>query len=164
MSKEVYAGLNLFHDLTADQLRILDSLFLHCRFPSGTTIFDQGQPATNLYILVEGEVVISFKPYDGPPLTVARIQSGGVFGWSAALGRSVYTSSALAFSECGMLCIPGAALHAFCERYPDTGALLLERLAGVIAARLNNTHTEILSILTRGMDLSDNSCRRTETP
>jgi len=164
MSKEIYAGLNLFHDLTADQLRILDSLFLHCRFPSGTTIFDQGQPATNLYILVEGEVVISYKPYDGPPLTVARIQSGGVFGWSAALGRSMYTSSALASSECGMLCIPGTALHVFCERYPDTGALLLERLAGVIAARLNNTHTEILSILTRGMDLSDNSCRRTEIP
>ncbi len=164
MSKEVYAGLNLFHGLTADQLRILDSLFLHCRFPSGTTIFDQGQPATNLYILVEGEVVISYKPYDGPPLTVARIQSGGVFGWSTALGRSMYTSSALASSECSTLYVPGAALHVFCERYPDTGALLLERLAGVIAARLNNTHTEILSILTRGMDLSDNCSRRMETP
>lgn len=164
MSKEVYAGLNLFQGLTADQLRNLDSLFLHCRFPSGTTIFNQGQPATNLYIVVEGEVVVSYKPYDGPPLTVARIQPGGVFGWSTALGRSLYTSSALATCECSTLCISGAGLHHFCARFPDTGTVFLERLAGVIAARLNNTHTEILSILTRGMDLSDNNCRRTKTP
>lgn len=161
MPNEVYAGLNLFHGLTADQIRILDCLFLHCRIPPGTIIFNQGQPATNLYIVVEGEVVISYKPYDGPPLTVARIQSGGVFGWSTALGRTIYTSSALAASECYALCISGAALHRFCEQYPDTGAVFLERLAGVIAARLNNTHTEILSILTRGMDLSDNNSRRT---
>lgn len=160
MSNEVYAGLNLFDGLTADQLRNLDSLFLHCSFPSGTTIFNQGQPATNLFIITEGEVEILYKPYDGPPLTVARIQPGGVFGWSSALGRTMYTSSALASSDCSALCIPGTALHNFCERFPETGTLFLERLAGVIAARLNNTHTEILSILTRGMDLSDNNCRR----
>jgi CRP-like cAMP-binding protein len=160
---DVYAGLSVFNGLTAEQLRSLDTLLVHCRFPQGFTIFEQGQPAANLFIVTEGEIVISYKPYDGPSLTVARIQPGGVFGWSAALRRDIYTSSAQASNDSSALCISSSGLQRFCEQQPDTAAAFLDRLASVIAARLNNTHTEILSILTRGMDLSDNCTRRTKT-
>ena len=153
---DVYAGLSVFSGLTAEQFHSLDALLVHCRFPQGFTIFEQGQPATNLFIVTEGEIVISYKPYDGPSLTVARIQPGGVFGWSAALRRDIYTSSAQASTDSSGLCISSAGLQRFCEQQPDTAAVFLDHLAGVIAARLNNTHTEILSILSRGMDLSDN--------
>ncbi|HEY9089203.1 MAG TPA: cyclic nucleotide-binding domain-containing protein [Anaerolineaceae bacterium] len=151
MSQEAYADLDLFQGLTAEQLRDLDSLLVHCHYPQGTTIFEQGQAAANLYILTEGEVVINYKPYDGPVLVVARIQTGGVFGWSAALGRDIYTSSAQAACDCAAYCVSGMALQRFCSRFPDTGTAFLERLASGIARRLNSTHTEILSILSRGM-------------
>lgn len=153
MSQEAFADLDLFQGLSAEQLRELDSLLVHCHYPQGTTIFEQGQAATNLFVVTQGEVVIHYKPYDGPALVVARIQTGGVFGWSAALGRDLYTSGALAATDCGAYCISGAQLQRFCSRCPDTGAVFLERLASGIARRLNSTHTQILSILSRGVNL-----------
>jgi CRP-like cAMP-binding protein len=52
-----------------------------------------------LYVLMDGQVAIRFKPHDGDWLTVTDVQAGGVFGWSAALGRRRYTSSAICLQE-----------------------------------------------------------------
>ena len=43
-------------------------------------------------------------------------------------------------------------LKILCQKHPRTGTLLLEHLADVIAQRLNSTHSQILTILTQGMD------------
>lgn len=160
MLEEAYAGLSIFSGLSTEQLQHLDTLLVRCQYPAGITIFEQGQPAMNLYIVAEGEITISYKPYDGPALTVARIQPGGVFGWSAALGHDVYTSSALAACNTTALCVPAAGLRRFCEQYRPTAAIFVDRLAGGIAVRLNDTHGEVLSILTRALNLCDNSDRR----
>lgn len=163
MLKEEFIHSPLFQGLSAEQLKVLESVFNPCDYAKGEVIFEQGQIATNLFILVSGEVVIRYKPYDGPALTVARIRPGGVFGWSAALGRDVYTSGAAAEENSKALGISGNELHRFCEKNPEVGMALLERLAGVIAARLRNTHSEILTILTKGMDMSDDCWRRLAT-
>jgi CRP-like cAMP-binding protein len=157
---EDYAALPIFKGLSPDQFRLLDNILEFCQFPQGIIIFSQGKIAANLYILTEGEVSIRYKPYDGPPLTIAHIQPGGVFGWSAALGRSTYTSEAITAENSCTFRLSSINLHRFCERYPDVGALFLDRLASVIAARMRNTHNEILTILTKSMNLSDNYWRR----
>ena len=120
-------------------------------------IFEQGRIAEHLYILLEGEVVVNFKPYDGPQLTVAHIHPGGVFGWSAILGRQVYTSIALAAVDSVAIRMRGEELRSLCEEKPQTGLAILERLAGVIAERLNSTHAQIFTMLTESMDLTVSS-------
>ncbi len=120
-------------------------------------IFEQGRIADHLYILLEGEVVVNFKPYDGPQLTVAHIHPGGVFGWSAILGRQVYTSIALAAVDSVAIRMRGEELRSLCEEKPQTGLAILERLAGVIAERLNSTHAQIFTMLTESMDLTVSS-------
>ena len=120
-------------------------------------IFEQGRIAEHLYILLEGEVVVNFKPYDGPQLTVAHIHSGGVFGWSAILGRQVYTSIALAAVDSVAIRMRGEELRSLCEEKPQTGLAILERLAGAIAERLNSTHAQIFTMLTKSMDLTVSS-------
>jgi CRP/FNR family transcriptional regulator, cyclic AMP receptor protein len=85
-----------------------------------------------------------------------------VFGWSAALRRDIYTSGASAVQESVAYRIRGVKLPEICSRYPETGGLLLERLASVIAERLRSTHTQVLGILTQGIDSRDNCSRRNE--
>ena len=51
-----------------------------------------------------------------------------------------------------VLCIRGSNLQMVCTQYPETGNILLERLASVIAERLRSTHTQVLGMLTQGMD------------
>lgn len=160
MFRQVYAQLSIFEGLDRNQLDQLSPFFTECRFPKDYMIFEQGQPADHLFILLEGEVVIKYKPYDGPILTVAHIEPGGVFGWSAALRREVYTSAAVSMNASLVYRIRGASLIAICDQYPDTGKIFLERLASVIAKRLQSTHTHILGMLTEGMDSKSKNPRR----
>jgi CRP-like cAMP-binding protein len=113
---------------SADRKRILAN-FRAEDHRSGEVFFHQDQPADRLYLLISGRVEIRFKPYDGEALTVSLIEAGGVFGWSAALGRSSYTSGAVCTADGRCLSIRGRDLRRICEDHPATGVILLERLA-----------------------------------
>jgi CRP-like cAMP-binding protein len=160
MFRQDYARFSIFAGLSGDQINQLSPFMVECHFCKDQVIFDQGQPAEYLFILLSGEVVIDYKPYDGPPLTVAHIKPGGVFGWSSALQRDVYTSGAIAHQESLACRLRGADLNEICSLYPDTGKLLLERLASVIARRLRSTHTQVLDILTQSMDANGKNLKR----
>lgn len=154
MSGDLFENLPLFQDLSHDQVALLRELFMPCDIYGGEKIFDQDAPAENLYIVVTGEVVVNFKPYDGPPITVARVLPGGVVGWSAALGSRRYTSSAETAEYSQLLRVRGAELRSLCLQQPQLGELLLDRLAGLIAERLRNTHPQVLALLRMGLNAS----------
>ena len=141
----------IFRGLDEMQLEFLDPFVELCHFAKGQVIFDQGQPATFMYILRQGEVIIQYKPYDAPLLTVTHIEPGGVFGWSAALGRVEYTSAAIAAVDSEAYQLRGEGLSQICDQYPETGVVILGRLASVIAERLQSTHIQILSMLSHGL-------------
>ena len=86
---------------------------------------------------------------------VARFSPGGVFGWSSILGRQVYTSYAVATISSSAIRVRGDELRCLCEENPQTGLAILEKLAGVIAERLNSTYHQIFMMLTQSMELGD---------
>jgi len=154
MFRQDPSQFSLFRGLNPQQMAEIERIMELCSIPQGAVIFEQGQSPDYLYILEQGEVLVRYKPYDGPPLTVAHILPGGVFGWSAALGRESYTSGAVAISCITAYRISGTRLQRLCKENPATGSIVLERLADVIAERLNSTHPQIMSILTKGLDLN----------
>jgi CRP-like cAMP-binding protein len=144
---QVLATLELFRGLTPEQLDLVSSL-VHLEFyAEQQVVFRQGERAEKLHILLSGQVEILLKPYDGEQLLVASISPGGVFGWSAALGRRAYTSDAVATVAGKGLSVRGQALRSFCEAHPESGVLLLERLTEVISSRLRSTHHKVFELL-----------------
>jgi CRP/FNR family cyclic AMP-dependent transcriptional regulator len=154
MQNSEIASLAIFEGLTPKDLKRITPLIEGCTFSPAEIIFDQGQVATFLYILLKGEVLVHFKPYDGPTLTVAHVSAGGIFGWSAALGRTTYTSGATAVVASEAIRLHGDKLRSLCEQHPEIGVVVLDQLASVIAERLRSTHGQILSMLTESMALS----------
>ncbi len=147
MFRQDLMTLEIFKGLRQEQIELLSPLVDLTSFTDNQVIFDQGQNADYLYILKDGEVEIRYKPYDGPHLTVARILAGGVFGWSAALHHECYTSAAVSTCKCSALRITGEKLQQLCEAHPETGVIILERLAEVISERLHATHEQVLKLL-----------------
>jgi CRP-like cAMP-binding protein len=143
--------LSFFRDLDPAGRRVVLGRFRSERHEAGKVIFQQDHAADRLYLLVTGQVEIIFKPYDGEVLSVSRIEPGGVFGWSAALGRPSYTSGAVCVEDSQCLSIPGQDLRRICEEHPSTGVVLLERLAEAIAQRLTATHEHVMELLRQGM-------------
>lgn len=151
MDANPFPNLFLFHNLTPKHLGLLHPLFIPCEFVADSVLFEQGDPAENLFAVVSGEVVVNFKPDDGPNIIVARVQPGSIVGWSAALGSRRYTSSAVCTTFTQLLRVRGDDLRRLCLQHPDTGTVFLDRLATVIAERLHSTHDLVLSLLQLGL-------------
>lgn len=151
MSSDFFDDLPLFEDLSQAQCSLLQAIFIPCDYYADSMLFAQGDPAEFLYIVAKGEVIVNYKPDDGPPLTVAHVHRNGVVGWSAALGSRTYTSGAQCAEYTQLLRVRGYDLRKLCEQYPETGVLLLDRLATVIAERLRNTHEQVVALLELGL-------------
>lgn len=141
--------LLFFKGLNADDLQKLSPYFERQTYNSGQIIFKQNAKADFLYLLCEGSVEIKYKPDDGPVMKVAQIQSGGVFGWSAAMGNVSYTSGASCLEDSITLRMRGSDLQDLCDKYPDLGKIISDRLAAVISERWQNRQSQVISLISR---------------
>ena len=137
----------LFEGFDASQVSILKPLFEDFMCEAGTTIFEQGDQAKYLYLLMNGNIAIRYKPYDGPPLTLTRLHAGEIFGWSAVLGSSKYTSSIVSETEVEAIRIKGANLWELTGEHPVIGKTVINRLAQIVSPRWENAHLQIQSLL-----------------
>lgn len=144
--------VTLFQGLDAKHLNLVADQFSTAAFDAGETVFDQGAPANRVYIVANGKVVIRFKPYDGDLLDVSEIEKDGIFGWSSVLGRKRYTSSAVCLEDTETFWIRGDVLRELAEDHPETGVIILERLAEVIAQRLQSTHKHVVQLISSGIN------------
>jgi len=152
MNTELLNGFALIEGFTEDQINLLRPLIDEVVFKTDQVIFNQGDRADFLYFVQEGKVSIRFNPEDGPVLSVTELEEGDVFGWSSALGSECYTSSAVC-TECGVFIrMEGEELKNLCQEHPETGILILNRLAGVIAQRLRSTHEKVVELLHQGLN------------
>lgn len=139
--------LPLFHGLGPAQIALLKPLFESFACATGTVIFEQGDSAQYLYLLLKGDVVIQYKPYDGPAIILTRLRGGDAFGWSAVVGSPIYTSSIISESRIEAIRIRGNQLWKMVEEHPETGGIIIDRLARIVSPRWENAHAQIQSLL-----------------
>ena len=137
----------LFKDVDKNTLQLLEPLFEPYSCAAGTVIFEQGQMAHYLYLLLDGSVEIHYKPYDGPPLTVTNLEQGAIFGWSAAIGNAAYTSGATCREDCQAIRISSRDLHRLCAKEPEAGRIILGLLADSVSPRWDDAQNQIQGLL-----------------
>ena len=152
MESDLLARFAFIEDFSKDQVEALRPIIEDVRYETNQVIFSQGNLADYLYFILEGKVSIRFNPDDGPVLTVSELNQGDVFGWSSALGSKSYTSSAVCTESGLFIRLEGQELKNLCQEHPETGILLLNRLAGVIAQRLRGTPEQVVALLHRGLN------------
>lgn len=151
MSEDILKQFPLFDGFSKDQIDLLCPLFVPCDCHAGTVLFEQGEPAVYFYLVISGEVAIHFKPEDDQDIVIARIKPGGMIGWSAVIGRRSYTSAAICSEFTELLRVRGADLQTLCTQHPETGNQFVDRLAEVVAERLQSSHPQVLQLLENGL-------------
>jgi CRP-like cAMP-binding protein len=152
MLKELRA-IPPFEDLNEEILRLVEPLFEPYACPAGTVIFEQGDPAIFLYLILRGSATIRYKPYDGPPLNLTQIPIGGVFGWSAVVGNPAYTSGTVAREDLTTIRVRGADLRELAIRHPEAGRVLLDKLAGKVSNRWKDATLQVREILEQAVSV-----------
>jgi CRP-like cAMP-binding protein len=141
----------IFKNMNENHMNLLQRLFERYSFRSGTVVVQQGEPAEYFYLVISGKAQVSFKPYDGTPITVSHVGKDDLFGWSAVVGSKTYTSSVTAIDDLETYRIRGSRLRNLCSEYPDAAKDILERLASIVSSRWKNAHEEVKSILVQSM-------------
>jgi len=141
----------VFKNMNREYAELLKPLFQSYSCRSGETVIQQGKPADYLYFILEGKAEVSFKPYDGNPMTVSHVEKDDLFGWSALVGSGTYTSSVIAIEDLETIRIHGGELRQLCMDYPEAGKEILEQLANVVSLRWKNAHEQVKSMLLSGI-------------
>ncbi len=141
----------MFKNMNEKYLDLLKPLFEPYSCRPGTTVVQQGKPADYIYLVLSGKAQVSFKPDDGPSITISHVAKDGLFGWSAVVGSRTYTSSVMAIENLETYRIRGSELRKLCVEHPDAGKDILERLATAVSSRWKNSHEQVKSILVKGL-------------
>ena len=142
----------IFHGVDSQYLALLRPLFERVVFRAGTKVVEQGGPAEYLYLVESGMLEISYKPYDGEPITITHLKMGSLFGWSAVVGSPRYTSSGVAVEDLEAIRVRGSDLRKLCAEHPDAGKAILDRLANSVSGRWKDSHEQVKAILKNGMN------------
>lgn len=137
--------------MNTEYTNLLKPLFQPYSCHSGDTVIEQGEPADYIYLIIDGKVEVSYKPYDGSRITVSHVGKDGLFGWSALVGSRTYTSSVTAIEDLETVRIQGSELRKLCRQNPEAGKEILERLATEVSSRWTNAHEQVKAILVNGM-------------
>lgn len=134
---------DLFGGISSKVMDEITDICVEEVYDKGTTIFDQGERAENLYILREGTLNLMVK--NGGSLVFSLSTPGEVFGWSSLFESGRYTASGICDTDLKVVKIGRKELYKILKQNPEDGFIVMRRVAGVIANRLKNAYRDILS-------------------
>ena len=100
----------------------------------GRSIFNTGDAADHLYVLLKGQVQLSLG--DSGPVVYHVRHPGEIIGWSCLVGRETYSASAVCLESTELLRFDRKSFLKILTRNPASEALLFKRLAKMLGNRL----------------------------
>lgn len=147
-----FASFPVFKDINPEYITLLQPLFEQVSYPAKSAVIEQGSAAEYLYLIESGKVEIFYKPYDDEIITITHVEENGLFGWSALIGSTKYSSSGVVIEALNAFRIKGSDLRKLCQENPQAGTVILDRLASAVSSRWQNAHEQVRSILQNGIN------------
>jgi CRP-like cAMP-binding protein len=127
-----FSQSDLFWGMSIDFVKAATDLAVHITCKKGDKLFDIGDPADRLYVLLKGSVTM--KRGDGKLHTAEK--AGEIFGWSSLINREEYAASAVCDTLTELLNIKSKPFLKLLDESPKDKALLFERLAKMLGNQL----------------------------
>ncbi|MFQ5874435.1 MAG: cyclic nucleotide-binding domain-containing protein, partial [Dehalococcoidia bacterium] len=148
----------IFEGLTEGELGRIAPLCREKVYEAGEVIFQEGEVAKDLCLVVDGKVALEMKlqPWPHAPIrhtTVDLITRGETFGWSALVEPHILTLSARCLTKTKVIAIDGSELRRLLDTDCHMGYEVMGRLSHVVASRLRDTTAKLMEFL-RGEELA----------
>jgi CRP-like cAMP-binding protein len=115
--------VDLLSAARTEDLGLLASITEEVLYPEGTTIFEEGQPADGLYVIVRGQVTLM---KDGAE--IVDLEEGEALGAWDLFEAEPRVSSARATTECLLLRVDRDDFYDLLLDYPEMGQSILKAL------------------------------------
>ena len=120
----------------------LAALATPVRFERDQVLFHEGDECSEFYLITSGLIALEVEE-PGSTLRVQTLAAGDELGWSALLMASGKYFQARALDRVEALAFHGPTLLAECKLDPAFGFAFMQRLLGVVAARLQATRLQV---------------------
>lgn len=149
MEAQKLAEFPFFYDISPEVLKRLAEAAEEQTLRAGEVIFREGQNATHLHFLLDGEIALRVAIMTKPTsITVSYVnQPYQCFGWSGLVPPHYYTATAYCETDCKILAIPADVMMEALEAHPRDGFKIMQRLAELISYRLRNSRDALLKTL-----------------
>lgn len=114
-----YRKGEFFRQLSPAALADLDTFILPSAYPAHVTIFAETQPATGIYVVLEGEVRLSINSQDGRRLSFRIARAGEVLGLSSAVSGKDYEMTAETLYPAKLAHVSQQDFLRFLSRHPE---------------------------------------------
>ena len=134
-----FAGLN------EHELKSIAMISTLVETSANTTLFEEGQTADALYLLLEGNVTLSCNSPADPKtqIHIEDVNPGEPFAISALIPPHILAHTARAADPCQTIRINAAALRTLCEQDCKVGYMLLRQVAAAAMERLQFTRVQL---------------------
>ena len=122
----------IFAELNPTELKLLSAMAEERHTREGEEVIRVGSPARTLYILQEGNLMVSFP--DGRAITLHK--PGRVVGWSALMSPTHYTASVTCLTDSTLIAFPGTELLRLVQRNVVFGTKIMRKISEVLSRRL----------------------------
>ncbi|HEX6420442.1 MAG TPA: Crp/Fnr family transcriptional regulator [Acidimicrobiales bacterium] len=129
---DLLAGVDLFADLTPQELRQLADASTVVELHRGDVLFHEDDPGDTVYIVVEGRIAIAKRSIDGRESVVALMEPGDLFGEMQLFENQGRTAEARALEQSQVLAIGYGPIREVYESRPE----LLWGVVALLAGRL----------------------------
>lgn len=126
---------DLFRELEPDLLERLTRHAVQRRIHRGDVLFDEGEQASELFIVASGRVAIANKSPDGRESVVALMEAGDLFGEMPLFDGQGRSAEARALTTAEVVAVPYAPIKTLYDEKPE----LLWGVVGMLARRLRAT-------------------------
>ncbi len=137
----ILAPMPLFAHCNERELRSVAQATRPRQFPKDTVIFEQGQPGTELYLVIAGQIAIVKNGR-----TIVTLGPGSNFGEMAMLDEPSRSASAVAAEHAELMVIPREAFFAMLKGNPMLAVKILWNMLLRLSANLRRTSARLAEL------------------
>ncbi|MCW8962364.1 MAG: MMPL family transporter [Gammaproteobacteria bacterium] len=126
----------LFRGMRPWQVKKLILLSHLRKYKAGETIMQSGDPATEMYILLDGSVNIYFNDDNGEHVIKESSESGRLFGMLRVNEEEKRGTGAIATEDASVLVISWQSIEQIARFYPRISSLFFKNLSSILGGRL----------------------------
>jgi CRP-like cAMP-binding protein len=143
ISPEILRRYPYFAGVSEESLKAVAMIADERVVPAGTQLFNEGDPADTMNIIVRGEIRIQYILGSGERRTVDTLVDGDILGWSALVEPYTYTAVGTASKQSQLVAIRAKKLRELCDNDPFLGYRLTTQIARLLAHRLEGARVQL---------------------
>lgn len=137
----ILAPMQLFTHCTERELRVVAQATHPRRLPADTVVFEEGQPGTDLYLVISGRVDVL-----KGGRTLAELLPGSVFGEMALLDEPNRSATARTAVDTELMVITRSAFFQMLRAHPPLAVKILWNLNLRLSASLRSTSARVAQL------------------